>query len=665
MKAIMVLVILCIPLILFSNLSVNNAANFDINGIDLQILPQVSIKTALNTYHNITFTTNVTAYSDSFLIEYSANELDFELSLVPVSSFHSKSWQAVLKASYKADLQVQDLALNITFSYPSGISTYKGMKAINSHRLEDNINLCPYTDRAIEYHGPNSSFWIVGSNCSGCKGVESITENALKFYDHTLHFTRLSGYQTIVTDKVLDTLPVLSGGHQSWSFIIYEEKPFLVSISRWPAEKKAAFAITNDADGETTRKLTSAYYGSNNPTNASYLKKGLIVNHIKISNTVFGRNINAVGSIWTSLRTFGNTIGYHTYSDRADSSDIISNSLLNQMSTYNVRLWVDHSLPYNPEDFGCYGTFSSSPYYILNTINNSNIDYVWVGDTPQTNHFNAFDEPWRLPHQLPFITSLTKPIWFFGRTRMESWEYFDPDYNKFSMKYNLTTDNLDKLLINNGLCVGYAHFSFDNNSTRNSFFYVYPNDDCEIRDDFNEALKMLDTYQKERGLWIDTVENIFDRMRAIEKVEIESIDAVTNPGFIKLTVRNKSDLNLDDLTLSYGNESKTIASMPSQQLDYLLFATDNQPDSTTVQPPFVVIYVNESIYIKNRANDFSVPSMRVEIFNLKGQIVGKYNQQSQANSLIIPFSNKATGIYLAKIKPVNARSQLIKFSVIK
>ena len=651
-------------MLLYSNLSVRNEANFDINGMELQILPLVSVKTAPNTYHNITFNTTVQAFSDSFQIDYTANELDLKLSLIKVSSFQSKSWRAVLKTSYKSDLQIRDIALSITFANSAGMSIYKGIKAINSHSINDNINLCPYTNRAIEFHGPNSSFWIVGSNYSGCSGVEAITDNSVNFYDHSLHNAKLSNYQNLVTDKLMDTMPAQHGNNNTWSFLLFEQKPYLVTINRWPAEKKAAFAITNDADGETYRKLKSAYFGSNNATNPSYLKKGLIVNHIKISNTVFGKNINAVGNVWSSIKSFGNSIGYHTYSETADSANIISNSLLNSMSAYNVRLWIDHSLPYNPEDLGCYGTINTSPYYILDIINSSNIDYVWVGDTPPTNPFNAFDEPWRLPHKLPFLSSLTKPIWFFGRTRMESWEYFDVNYNKFSMKYNLTTENLDKLLENNGLCVGYTHFSFDNDSTKNSFFNVFPNDDCEIRDDFNETLKMLDKYQQERGLWIDTLENIFDRMLAIEKVEIENIDTSSYPGLAKLTIKNCSSVDLKDLTLTNGNESKTSGTLSSQRQDCLFFTLDNLPESPSVHAPFVVYYVNQSIIVKDKVLDH-VPPMSVKVYNLKGQIVRKYNQQIQTNYLVIDFPHKATGVYFARVKPVDDKAQLIKFSIVK
>jgi len=427
--------------LLHSTLSVNSSGLIEVNDIQFQLSPVVTVKTAPNAYHNITFNTNVTAYTDSFRIDFIADELDLELKLTPVTVFQSKGWKAELKADYKTALQIQDIALQLNCVSVSGLTAFKGIKAINSHNQEDNINLYPYTDKAIEFQGISSSFWVIGSNYAGCQGVEEITANAIKFYDHALHYTRLSNYQSVTTDKLLDTLPRTGGNSDTWSFLLFEEKPRLFAINRWEGDKQAALAITNDADSETVMKLSSAYFGSSNSSNSNYLTKGLIVNHLKISNTVFGTNFNSIGSVWNSLLPYGNTLGYHTYSDQADSTSVISNSLLNELDSFNVRLWVDHSLPYNPEDFGCYGTFSTSPYYILDVINSSNIDYAWLGDTPQSNTFNAFDEPWRLPHRLPFLTSLTRPVWFFGRTRMESWEYLD-DYYIYDMKHNLTSENL-------------------------------------------------------------------------------------------------------------------------------------------------------------------------------------------------------------------------------
>jgi hypothetical protein len=663
MKAFLAIVAFLIPFLLHSTLSINSSGLIDVNDIQFRLTPEVTVKTAPNDFHNITFTEHITTYADSFRIEYSATELDLNICLTPQALFPTQGWKAVLKADYKADLQIKDIALKLDFVNPSGIIAYKGIKAINSRSPEDSINLCPYTDKAIEFQGLNSSCWIIGSNYAGCKGIEGITENSIRFYDHTLHYTKLSNYQSYTTDKLMDTMPRTYGQSDIWSFLLFGEKPYLFSINRWAGDKKAALAITNDADGETEMKLSSAFFGSSNSNSSNYLAKGLIANHIKISNTVFGANINTLGSVWNSLLPYGNTIGYHTYSDQADSTSVISNSLLNDMSPYNVRLWVDHSLPYNPEDFGCYGTIGTSPFYVLDVINQSNIDYVWLGESPVSNPFNAFDEPWRLPHRLPFLTSLTKPVWFFGRTRMETWEYFN-NYSIYDMKHNLTSENLDQLLLSNGLCVGYTHFSFTNNSTRQGFYLVTPEGSCEVIDEAEQAFQMLNTYQNERGLWIDTVENIFDRMLAIEEVEIESIDIASNPGFIKVLVRNNSEYDLDNLNIRYFNDSDIIPFLPAHGLGEYFFVRTDFPPNPDITPAYLVYYVSEAIYLKSRT-ELKIPPLSVEIYNLKGQKVKEFVQPAQSDYLVIPFQSKASGIYFAKISARNSKPVVVRFTVIK
>jgi hypothetical protein len=91
----------------------------------------------------------------------------------------------------------------------------------------------------------------------------------------------------------------------------------------------------------------------------------------------------------------------------------------------------------------------------------------------------------------------------------------------------MSADNLDKLIEDRGLHISYTHFSVHSNSYIGAFFDVNENGDYEIKDEVDDMLLMLDYYRQHRGLWIDTLENIFDRMLAIEKVKLMSCEEVS------------------------------------------------------------------------------------------------------------------------------------------
>jgi hypothetical protein len=150
------------------------------------------------------------------------------------------------------------------------------------------------------------------------------------------------------------------------------------------------------------------------------------------------------------------------------------------MLPYNIRLWIDHGVPTNPEDLAWNGLVEGSPHYIGDVINQSNIEYAWMADTPASNPFNAFDDPWRLPHLLYELTALEKPVWFFGRTRTQTWEYLDQQIT-IDMKNQMTPENLDRLLIDRGLNICYTHFCFTNWTGINSFYITTPEGEYQVR----------------------------------------------------------------------------------------------------------------------------------------------------------------------------------------
>ncbi|MFB3844998.1 MAG: T9SS type A sorting domain-containing protein [Candidatus Cloacimonadaceae bacterium] len=661
-KGILITIIIAFCLSLLSGLEIFQAGSYRINNIPFSMKPSFNIRTGNGTYQSLMFSEDYIDYPDSCIINYGNDKVDITLRIKPNGNFRFKCWQVYVHAGYKQDLLLRDFGLKLNFQGSKQVVTLKGPQAILTSDANQNRNLYPYTDMEIEYKAGNNSFWIIGSNYTGCKGVEWISDDAVYFYHHTMHFARFYNTATYF-DQLNDYKPCSAGQQDSWSFLIFGEKPYLLSVNRWLRDGKAAFAFTNDADGEAIKKLRAVYFGSSNPNSAKFLTEGFIANNIKVSNTVFGGNIVNLGAIWDSILVSGNSIGYHTATNYADQTAQIANNLLNEMVSYHVRLWIDHNCSSNPEDFCVSGGNSSSPYYILDVINQSYIDYAWAGDTPSTNPFNCFDEPWRLPHRLYSYTGLTKPVWFFGRTRMECWEYLSANYS-VDMVHNLTPENLDKLLEEKGLCIAYTHFGFNQEPGYSAFYNILPNGDYEIKPEVNDMLQMMDYYQTERGLWIDTVENIFDRMLAIENVEITAVQNDPVTGLIAITLENKSEMALQDVTFELDGESANISSFPAHGQSVIIVSSDHNQPTQTASFPFDVFINNNNIYIKSR-NQLLTPPLKVKIYNLRGQLVTMGQTASESSYLSIPFTDQASGIYFAKIFPQGGKNQICRFRVIK
>ncbi len=662
MKKILIASLFVLSILTISALQLNPDGSLRVNGIDFDLNLEFNYRTNLSFCQTLQFVKTAEVLADSVVIRYENAALDVRVSFVPQWNYLAKSWLMKVRADYKQNFLVRDLVLNMVYLTEQSPLFLRGPQAIYSGNASDNTNLYPFTEKFLEVKSGASSFWIVGSGYRGTEGAECIYNNSIRLYDHTVHFAALHSL-TDVYERVIDTMPRQSGDTDWWSVLLFEEKPYLLRINRWPGVKQAALAISNDADGETYAKLKAVYFGSSNPASPDYLTKGLIANNIKVSNTVFGINKYYLGEVWHSIRNAGSSIGYHTYSGFADSTHATSHNLLNEMTEYNIRLWIDHDWSANPEDFNMYGGMADSPFYILDIINQSGVDYAWCGSTPPTNPFNVFTEPWRLPHKLHFFGALTRPVWFFGRTRMEAWEYIHDLYT-VDFKHNMTPENLDRLIAEGGLCIAYTHFGFIPKVSRLSFYEVISNGEHVIRPEFNDVLVMLDDYQNNRGLWIETVENIFDRMFAIEGIRVVGVEETSTPGLVRMTLVNASELDVEDVSISYGSYRFSIPFFAANSTESLLLNGNNIPEPDEILLPFLAKFANGSINIRSREY-MVIPPVKVSIYNIKGQLVRTHQTDREESSLSIPFTGKSSGVYFARIQAEGYRTQTAKFFVVK
>lgn len=659
----MIILLLAFSLLgnLYAGIPVTNSDELILNDIRLKIDIYADKRIADFVHQALAWDSHITQYSDSLCINFSSAEMNLKLSFNPLNGFGDGAYKVTARASFLQDILLHDLYLKLNFPGTSPITVFKGIKAIETRNKDYDYVLQPYTDMAIEYSRAGKSFWIVGSNHAHTKDIEGLAADRISLYDYKQHFYRKYRPQYNRTDLDRNTMPKSANDTHEWAFVLYTQKPVLIELNRWQGNNKAALAITNDADGESANSLKAVFMGSNNPANPKYYTQGLIANNIRVTNTVFGENYPSLKPVWDAIKEAGNGIGYHTFTDLADPPGANASALLQDLAAYDIRCWIDHSVPNNPEDVAYNGLDPDSEHYIGDILEQSNIDYLWAADTPPTNPFNAFEDPGRLPHRVYELSSVNKALWFYGRTRMETWEYLS-GWNMVAMKYLMTSDNLDNLIRNRGLCIGYTHFSFGNTGNRNSFYKIASNGDWEVREDVNEMLQMLDHYQRHEGLWIEPVEVIFDRMLAIEKVYVSSITEVDDKAGSMLRLMNGSDMDIPDLRIKYKDEYLFIPMLLAGS-SYDIYVTGNNL-VPQVSPQYHILQGENSLKISAIGRQSLAP-MKVKVYNLRGQKLSEHQSSANQETMDIPFAANASGIYFTAISETGYKPVRMRFTFLK
>ncbi len=642
----------------------DKGGNYILNGISVNLEPMVRVLENPQWYRDLIFDQSIDNHPDRVVQNFHNPSMDIRLTLTPIEGFSAEAKQVEITAEFHEDISIIDFKFIPSFTNTSPEIILRGAPAIHAQDPAQNKNLYSFTDRIIEYKFADRSLWFAASGFEGCTNLEWLAEDAIVLYDHSLHFARRYDPATMHFGIRTDALKVKAGDSDYHSFLIFEEKPIVLEIMRWPAGHEAALVITNDADGENPNRMSAVFFGSSDPDSPKYLKQGIIANNIKMTNTVFGMHKPHMQDLWRGLEDHGIKIGYHTATPHEDLTDVTYQNLIHDMDEFDIRSWIDHSWARNPECFCVEGWDPDSPYYIMDAINDSKIDYVWLGDASFTNHMNSFTEPWRLPHKLSEFDELERDVWFYGRTLMSTWECQNY-YYLHDFKTMMTAENLDKLLKEQGLCVVYTHFFYEEMEPYLPFYMTVPDGSLEIRPETEECLQMLDYYQNNRGLWIDTLEEVFDRMIATEEIKIQEVvrDAKTGTYQVKLT--NGSDYPLTDIALSYGDENIVIPALSANSSEILSLSEIHE------DPPSEGDYLDLRAKYKDGVIRFShkhdnpLPNLKIDIYNLRGQRVSRKSFAEGSNNLSIPFINRASGVYFARIELAGGYKKTIKIMVIK
>ncbi|MCB5234087.1 MAG: T9SS type A sorting domain-containing protein [Candidatus Cloacimonetes bacterium] len=642
----------------------DESGDYILNGISLNLEPKVSILENPQWYRDLIFEQSHEIHADKVVHSYHNPAMDIHITLSEKEGFFAKAKQVEISAEYHENISIVDFRLVPSFTNTSPKMVLRGAPAIQAQDPAQNKNLYSFTDRIIQYKFEDRSLWFAASGFEGCTNAEWLAEDAIYLYHHSLHFARRYDQVAMHFGIRTDALKRKANDSDYHSFLIFEEEPIVLDIMRWPAGKQAALVITNDADGEGPACLSAVFFGSSNVNSPKYLKQGIIANNIKMTNTVFGVHKPVMQDLWRALDNNGVKIGYHTASPYEDLTDVTYQNLIYDMDEFDIRSWIDHSWARNPECFCVEGWDPDSPYYIMDAINDSKIDYVWLGDASFTNPMNSFTEPWRLPHKLSEFDELQRDVWFYGRTLMSTWEAQNY-YYLHDFKTMMTPENLDQLLNEQGLCVVYTHFFYAEVEPFLPFYQSMPDGSMEIRAETEERLKMLDYYQNNRGLWIDTLEEVFDRMIATEEIKIQGVmrDAKSDSYQVKLT--NGSDYPLTDIALTYRNENIVIPTLSANSSEVLSLARPfENPNEQDHYLDLRAKYKDGAIRFMHK-QDEPLPKLKIDIYNLRGQKVSSKSFAEGSINFSIPFANRASGVYFARIELAGGYKKTIKLLVLK
>jgi len=79
----------------------------------------------------------------------------------------------------------------------------------------------------------------------------------------------------------------------------------------------------------------------------------------------------------------------------------------------------------------------------------------------------------------------------------------------------------------------------------------------------------------------------------------------------------------------------------------------------------LLLYAREGQVIIRSKELNQMPETKIKIYNMKGQLVTKMKSTIPTNYLIIPFLNKSSGTYLAKIECEGSKAVNKKFTYLR
>ncbi|HEY7956145.1 MAG TPA: hypothetical protein VII38_12675 [Polyangia bacterium] len=296
-----------------------------------------------------------------------------------------------------------------------------------------------------------------------------------------------------------------------------------VAKSRWPDGRRAALVITDHADQTSARTL-------------AVLTDALERHHLVITKALFAHGADRpqledpeVVALADRLHKDGSEVVPHSATPRRDDRQVTS-AALDRFERWHARTWIDHQPETNCEAFGDEGYHVGGRFGISDLLAAHAYSYVWAEDDAPAGDFNLL-KPRRLGARAPTVWPIGRlelggpdSLWMF-RT---GWDFVSAA--EFFKLY--APAQLDRLEAERGLHIAHTYLeTYHPKHTRFGARDLFvpasaageqPGGAGPVKLDprFEKILADLDERQARGSLWVPTLAELADRLRATAKVKM-------------------------------------------------------------------------------------------------------------------------------------------------
>lgn len=344
--------------------------------------------------------------------------------------------------------------------------------------------------------------------------------------------------------------------------------------SRTPYATHGTFIITNHPDSNTINTLEAMMYGSSNKKNPLYGHSGFLYYKIpatwgffsKTESGLIGIDNPEFKQIIDTMSKDGIEVVPHTITGIApDNTRNILEEYMPELQKMGIEDWIDHSLGAGARSAAIKseGSIAGSEQYSLDLFKKYGFKYCWsYVDASLSNGIDMLSE-----HQI-----FLHPQIFFKNNNLGCNGYSIYQWDTYRPKNfveEVNNSNLDELVKNDGICIMHDYFTHPMQMGR--FFTESPDGSVTLTPKFNDDLKLLDNYRKNKKLYIPTVKEFIDYSTSIHNIDI-TYDSPDN-----ITIDNKNQADIKGFTL--------ITINPSNQSNYMIVNLHPGYNNITLKAP--------------------------------------------------------------------------------
>lgn len=375
------------------------------------------------------------------------------------------------------------------------------------------------TKDAVSVTGDAFQFYGDGLNTISGNTVQAYTDNGLIQNDCIFNSTGAPIYNYYQNRK--------AGTTRSNSIELPLFSPQLTPMP-CPSGYLGSLSFAIHADAQDPDSLKTLMYGTNDPYNLVYGKKGYIGHGLICTWSVFAASSG--GGVGFDNASFKSTLD-DMY---AHDFEIIPHNVIGSAgagaptlattayylpwysSNYSSRNWIDHGLNGGNRNTGLksLGLDKTSAYYIGDLLHESEVQYAWAyQDAPVRNGISTSRiQSIGLPYDV--VWTNTNFNWDDGTPMYEWTSTWAPD--KTALDY-FKNDTLQTMANNYGVCF-WHDYTAQNDATFENYYYTKGNPNM-INQTYDNLLQNISEQKAAGGLWNPTVSQYIDYWRAACNVE--------------------------------------------------------------------------------------------------------------------------------------------------